>query len=167
MTRPDIFIARTVSQRACIDHALALTAQMTGPVFELGLGNGRTFDHVRARIGNGPATRAIHVFERAVASNPASTPDAEQLVLGDIFETLPMMLARFGPVASFVHADLAGHNLEKNDTFARAVSPLVEAVMVQGGIMVSSDAMYFETLTALPLPQGAMPGRALVYQKQG
>ena len=49
MSRLDIFIDRMVSQRACIDHAAALTQTMTGPVFELGLGNGRTFD--RAVIG--------------------------------------------------------------------------------------------------------------------
>jgi hypothetical protein len=161
MTRLDLFIARMVSQRACIDHAIALSGHMTGPVYELGLGNGRTFDHIRAMLG----TRALYVFERSVASNPASTPDVDQMVLGDVCETLPMMLARLGPVASFVHADLGGHNLKKNDTFARAVSPQVEAVMAQGGIMVSSDRMYFDTMEELPLPDGALEGRAFIYQK--
>jgi len=161
MTRLDLFIARMVSQRACIDHAVALTAGMSGPVFELGLGNGRTFDHLRARVTD----RDIFVFERAVASNPASTPRDDQLVLGDVFDTLPLMLADHGPTASFAHADLGGHNLEKNDAFARAVSPLIEAVMAPKGIMVSSDRMYFETMTALPLPEGAMDGRAFIYSK--
>lgn len=165
MTRLDLFIARMVSQRACIDHAIALSAHMTGPVFELGLGNGRTFDHIRSTLGGSAGARALYVFERAVASNPASTPGADQLVLGDVFETLPMMLARLGPVASFVHADLGGHNLKKNDTFARAVSPQVEAVMARDGIMVSSDRMYFDTMTELPLPDGALEGRAFLYQK--
>ena len=87
MTRLDLFIARMVSQRACIDHSVALTRNMTGPVFELGLGNGRTFDHIRAHVQD----RDIFVFERAVASNPASTPDPDQLVLGDVFDTLPAM----------------------------------------------------------------------------
>lgn len=160
MTRLDLFIARMVSQRACIDHALALTAEMAGPVYELGLGNGRTFDHIRANVKR----RDIYVFERAVASNPASTPSDEQLVLGDVFETLPMMLAKHGPIASFAHADLGGHNLKKNDEFARAISPSIEAVLAPGGIMVSSDAMYFEKLVELPRPEGAMEGRAFTYQ---
>lgn len=160
MTRLDLFIARMVSQRACIDHALALTAHMEGPVFELGLGNGRTFDHIRANV----MERDIFVFERAVASNPSSTPREDQLVLGDVFETLPMMLAKHGPIASFAHADLGGHNLKKNDEFARAISPAIEAVMAPGGIMVSSDVMYFEKLVELPRPDGAVEGRAFTYQ---
>ncbi len=163
MTRLDLFIARMISQRACIEHAIDLTAGMEGPVFELGLGNGRTFDHIRARLPR----RDVYVFERAVASHPDSTPADDQLVLGDVFETLPMMLERLGPTVSFAHADLGGHNAQKNDTFARAISPLVEAMMAQGGIMVSSDRMYFDRLTELALPEGAMPGRAFIYQKQG
>ncbi|MEP2919115.1 MAG: class I SAM-dependent methyltransferase [Sulfitobacter sp.] len=160
MTRLDLFIARMVSQRACIDHAVALTAHMQGPVFELGLGNGRTFDHIRAKVKK----RDIYVFERAVASNPASTPTEDQLVLGDVFETLPMMLAKHGPIVSFAHADLGGHNLEKNDEFARAISPAIETVMAPGGIMVASDAMYFDRLVELPLPEGAVEGRTFIYQ---
>ena len=46
MSRLDIFINRMVSQRACLNHAAALTAQMDGPIFELGLGNGRTYHHM-------------------------------------------------------------------------------------------------------------------------
>ncbi len=161
MTRLDLFIGRMVSQRACIDRAVALTAGMEGPVFELGLGNGRTFDHIRAKVPE----RDIYVFERAVASHPKSTPTDDQLVLGDVFETLPMMLERLGPTVSFAHADLGGHNPQKNDEFARAVSPLVESVMAPGGVMVASDRMYFDTLTELALPEGAMPDRAFIYQK--
>ena len=52
MTRLDLFIDRMVSQRACLDHAIAETALIDGPVFELGLGNGRTYHHLRARIGD-------------------------------------------------------------------------------------------------------------------
>ena len=51
---------------------------MTGPVFELGLGNGRTFHHIRETMPD----RDIFVFERAVASNPDSTPEDHQLILG-------------------------------------------------------------------------------------
>lgn len=161
MTRLDLFIARMVSQRACIDHAIELTADMSGPVFELGLGNGRTFDHIRDRISG----RDILVFERTVASHPESTPTDEQLVLGDVFETLPRMLERLGPTVSFAHADLGGHNPKKNAGFARAVSPLIEAVMAPGGVMVASDRMYFDTLIELPRPEGAMPDRAFIYRK--
>jgi len=161
MSRLDLFIDRMVSQRACLDAAIAQTAAMPGPVFELGLGNGRTYHHLRERITG----RDIFVFERAIASHPDSTPPEDRVILGDVNETLVQTLARFGPVASLVHADLGGHNREKNDIFARKISPLVEPLLAPGGLMVASDRMYFETLKELPLPEGAVEGRCFIYQR--
>lgn len=161
MSRLDVFIDRMVSQRACIDFAIADTDGLSGPVFELGLGNGRTYHHLREKA----VGRQIMVFERAVASHPDSTPPESDLILGDVRETLPATLERLGPVASLIHADLGGHNLEKNDAFARLISPLVEPLLAQGGLMVSSDRMYFDALAEVPLPPGAVPGRCFVYRK--
>lgn len=161
MSRLDVFIDRMVSQRACLDFAIAQTAPLPGPVFELGLGNGRTFHHLRERVTG----RKIFVFERAIASHPDSTPDEAHTLLGEVTETLPLALARFGPTASLIHADLGGHNLKKNDAFARTVSPLIEPLLALGGLMVSSDRMYFEALEELPLPRGAVPGRCFVYRR--
>lgn len=163
MSRLDVFINRMVSQRACLDFGIAATKDMPGPVFELGLGNGRTFDHVRANVSG----RHIYVFERKVESNPASTPTPEQTILGDVMETLPQALERFGPTVSLAHADLGGHNLDKNDIFARKVSPLIEPLMAVGGLMISSDRMYFDTLVEQPLPEGAIEGRCFIYKREG
>ncbi|TMM51260.1 class I SAM-dependent methyltransferase [Sulfitobacter sabulilitoris] len=161
MSRLDHFIARMVSQRACLDHAAALIADVPGPVFELGLGNGRTYDHMREIMPE----RDIYVFERAVASHPSSTPPDDRLLLGDVFDTLPAALGRFGPTAALVHADLGGHDPKKNDAFARAISPLVEPLLAPGGIMVASDRMYFDSLTELALPDGAIPDRCFIYRR--
>ncbi len=161
MSRLDLFIDRMVSQRACLDAAITQTTGMQGPVFELGLGNGRTFHHMRERITD----RDIFVFERAIASHPDSTPCDDRVILGDVNETLVSALARFGATASLVHADLGGHNREKNDIFARKISPLVEPLLAPGGLMVASDRMYFEGLTEVPLPPNAVEGRCFIYQK--
>ncbi|EEX08293.1 conserved hypothetical protein [Ruegeria lacuscaerulensis ITI-1157] len=160
-SRLDLFIDRMVSQRACLDAAIAQTSGMAGPVFELGLGNGRTYHHMILRIQDRP----VYVFERAVASHPDSTPPEDRLILGDVRETLPAALDRFGATASLIHADLGGHNREKNDAFARLVSPLIEPLLAEGGLMVSSDRMYFETLAEQPLPEGAVPGRCFIYRR--
>jgi hypothetical protein len=150
-----------VSQRACLNHAATLTADMQGPVFELGLGNGRTYHHMIEIMPD----RDIYVFERAVASHPDSTPPEDKVMLGDVYDTLPAALARFGPTASLIHADLGGHNLKKNDAFARAVSPVVEPLLAPGGLMVASDRMYFENLKEIELPPEAVPGRCFIYQR--
>lgn len=117
MSRLDVFINRMVSQRACLDHAAALTAHLDGPVFELGLGNGRTYHHMRETMTG----REIYVFERAVAAHPDSTPPDDMLILGDVRDTLPAALARFGPTAALIHADL-GATTSKRTTPSRGWS---------------------------------------------
>ncbi|MEM7317713.1 MAG: class I SAM-dependent methyltransferase [Pseudomonadota bacterium] len=161
-SRLDLFIDRMVSQRACLEFAIEDTTLMAGPIFELGLGNGRTYHHMRQRMPE----REIFVFERAVASHPDSTPPDDRIILGDVRETLPAALLRYGPVASLIHADLGGHNREKNDKFARFVSPLIEPLLAPGGLMVSSDRMYFDRMQDVPLPEHAVTGRCFIYRKQ-
>ena len=109
--------------------------------------------------------RDIYVFERAVASHPDSTPPDDMVLLGDVYDTLPAALTRFGATAALIHADLGGHDRKKNDIFARNISPSVEPLLAVGGLMVASDRMYFETLTELPLPDGAVEGRCFIYRR--
>lgn len=160
-SRLDLFVDRMVSQRACIDHAAREIANLPGPVFELGLGNGRTYHHMRHIM----AERDIFVFERAIASHPDSTPPQDMVLLGDVFDTLPAAHARFGATAALIHADLGGHDATKNDIFAQKISPFVEPLLAVGGLMVASDRMYFENLVEQPLPAGAVPGRCFIYRR--
>lgn len=140
---------------------MAETEHMAGPVFELGLGNGRTFHHMKSKMPG----RDIYVFERAIASHPESTPAEDMAILGDVRDTLPATLEKMGPVARLIHADLGGHSLEKNDIFAREISPVVEPLLAIGGLMVSSDRMYFASLVEIGLPEGAVPGRCFIYRR--
>lgn len=161
MSRLDLFIDRMVSQRACLDFAIEASRHMSGPVFELGLGNGRTYDHLRKIVSD----RDVFVFERQIASNPASTPPQDRILLGDVRDTLPAALARFGATGSVIHADLGGHDLEKNSSFARQISPLIAPLLARGGMMVSSDEMFFDALIELPIPPDAIKGRCFIYRK--
>ena len=47
MSRLDSFIRRLEAQRACLDLAARLIEGLEGEILELGLGNGRTYDHLR------------------------------------------------------------------------------------------------------------------------
>jgi len=161
MSRLDLFIDRMVSQRACLGYAAAATAHMPGPVYELGLGNGRTYHHLREIMPG----RDIYVFDREIAAHPDSLPPQDRVFLGDVSETLPAALARFGPVARLIHADLGGHDRTRNDAFARKISPLIEPLLAPGGLMVSSDRMYFTGLTEVPPPPGGVEGRCFVYRR--
>ena len=80
MSRLDSFIRRMTAQRDVLNHICERVKELDGPVLELGLGNGRTFDHLRAHFPG----RKIIAFDRAVGSHKTSTPEPENLVVGEI-----------------------------------------------------------------------------------
>ena len=81
MSRLDSFIRRMLAQRACLNWAAEAVADIAGPVLELGLGNGRTYDHLRELMPE----REIYVFERAIGSfdraHDMSLPPEKFLIL--------------------------------------------------------------------------------------
>ena len=161
MSRLDSMLRRLSAQRDGLNWAAEQIAALQGDVLDMGLGNGRTYHHMREIMPE----RDIYVFERAIASHPDSTPPENGVLLGDVFDTLPQALARFGPTAQLIHADLGGHNAQRNDDFARAISPVIEPLLAEGGLMVSSDRMYFDALREMDLPEGAVPGRCFIYTR--
>ena len=84
-SRLDSAIARLMTLRICLDWAAAETLGRPGPVMEFGLGNGRSYDHLRKRLPG----RDIHVFDRHVAAHPDCVPPADRLWLGDFRATAP------------------------------------------------------------------------------
>jgi hypothetical protein len=92
MSRLDSFIRRMHAQCACLDYAARLITSLPGNVLEFGLGNGRTFDHLRERL----PTRDIYVFDQMLAAHAASVPDVDKLFLGDVVDTMPRAAALLG-----------------------------------------------------------------------
>src|SRR4029079_5541966 len=94
MSRLDSFIRRLEAQRACLDYATAQIAGLSGGVLSFGLGNGRTYDHLRSRCPG----RDIYVFERHVAAHPDCIPPADRLYVGGFLDPLaPAAAALPGP----------------------------------------------------------------------
>ena len=136
MTRLDSAIRRLTAQRDLLDWAARGIAGLPGYVLELGLGNGRTYDHLRARLPE----RTIYVFERSPAAHPACMPPPDRLVVGDIFETLPRFAARVGPGSvALVHSDLGTGDDAGNRVFCRQLSPLVAPLLAPGGLLLADQ----------------------------
>ncbi len=162
MSRLDSFIRRLEAQRACLDAAAELIAGRAGPVFELGLGNGRTYDHLRARLPG----RDIYVFERQVLAHPSCMPDAAHLFLGDVHQTLPAALARFEGRVVLVHADIGTGDAQANASIADFISGLLGRLLCPGGLIVSDQPMAFAEAEALALPAGVKPGRYFMSRRR-
>ena len=162
MSRLDSFIRRLQAQRACIDAAAETIAELDGPVFELGLGNGRTYDHLRERLG----TREIFVFERQLAAHPDCIPDPEYLFLGDIHETLPAALARFAGQVALIHSDIGTGNAAANAAIAAFLSDYVTKFLRPDGLVMADQPMTLSDAEPQPLPEGVKPGRYFIYRKR-
>ena len=152
MTRLDIFIRRMQAQRACIDAVSAILQPGTDPVLELGLGNGRTYDHLRDRFPG----RAIFVFDREVAAHPDCIPPPQFLRLGDFRTTLPGYLSEVGgqPKACFVHADIGSADKQKSVRLAEELAPTILQLLAPGGYLACDQPIAMVGLEALRLPGG-------------
>ena len=160
MSRLDSFLRRLTAQRDCLDRAAGLVAGLPGPVLEVGLGNGRTYDHLRAILPG----REIFVFDRHVDAHPDCIPDADHLLLGDFFSVLPRAGARIGALAALAHCDTGSGDSEASRQQAARLASLIDALMAPGGIVVSDQPMGMPRWQLLPLPDGVAPGRYYMWQ---
>jgi hypothetical protein len=161
MSRLDSFIRRLEAQRACLNRAAALIRGIDGIVLELGLGNGRTYDHLRGLFPE----REIHVCERLVAAHPDCVPPAEFLILGDMRDTLPGLRGRFGARVALAHFDAGSGDAAANLALAAELTPSIEPLLCRGGVLVSDPPIAAATLEPLPLPDGIAVGRYHLYRR--
>ena len=167
MSRLDSAIRRLEAQRACLDRAAALIEDVPGPVLELGLGNGRTYDHLRERLPG----REIFAFDRQVAAHPDCVPDATHLILGDFRETLPAARPRLAP-AALIHADFGSGDRAATRDLATVVAGAVDVLIAAGGIVASDQPLHREPgwagrFTRLDLPDGIAENRYFLYRRHG
>ena len=160
MSRLDSFIRRMMAQRACLDRAADLIKDVPGPLLELGLGNGRTYDHMRELLPR----REIYVFERDVAAHADCIPPAEYLILGDVRETLPMMWDRLQNSAALAHIDMGTGDVNANHRLASELAPLLAPLMRAGAVVASEPSIDLPGWLALPLPIGVREDRYHLYR---
>ncbi len=155
MSRLDSFIRRLEAQRACLDLAARLVRDLAGEVLEMGLGNGRTYDHLRQLLPE----RRIYVCERRLSAHPACIPPAELLILGDMHETLPALAARLQGRVALAHYDAGSGDEVANRAQAAQLGPLFAPLLRPGGVLVSEPAFALARFAPIALPEGVMPGR--------
>jgi hypothetical protein len=160
MSRLDSFIRRLEAQRACLGRAAELIRDIDGIVLELGLGNGRTYDHLRELF----LDRDIFACERQVAAHPDCVPPPERLILGDMRQTLPMLRSRFGGRVALAHFDVGTGDGAANLALAAELAPLIVPLLCPGAVLVSDPSIEAPELSVLQLPDGISPGRYHLYR---
>jgi hypothetical protein len=155
MSRLDSAIRRLQAQRACLNLAAGLVRELDGCVLELGLGNGRTYDHMREILPD----REIFVFELAVAAHPDCIPDTRHLILGDVRETLGQAAAWLSGRAVLVHCDIGTGEQDYNARLAARLATLLPPLLATGAIIASDQVIPFAEAEVLALPADVSPGR--------
>jgi len=163
LSRLDSFIRRLEAQRQCLADGVARSRDVPGVAMELGLGNGRTYDHLREIC----AGREIFVFDRQVAAHPECIPTPEYLFLGDFSTTLPQALQQLGrSAAALIHVDLGSGDSMASTALAISIAPMVAELMAPGAVLVSDQEMPAATLRPIDPPPSVRPGRYFMAVRQ-
>lgn len=133
---------------------------LAGPVMELGLGNGRTYDHLRELFSD----RDIYVFDREVAAHPDCIPDDKHMILGEFRDTLPTARERMGGRAALVHGDFGTAYPERDAELAVWLGRTLRPLVLPGAIVIADRAMTAAGWAVEPLPDDVEPDTYFMYR---
>lgn len=150
---------RMQAQRDVLNHiADNGWVPIDGLILELGLGNGRTYDHLREKF----TTQRILVFDRSADTHPASMPSEEDIVLGEISETIKRFV---GTGAALAHIDIGTIYADTDAATLTWLPHSIVAVLAQGGLVASGLPLKHHMLQPLPLPWGVNDGHCYLYRR--
>ncbi|WP_209598250.1 class I SAM-dependent methyltransferase [Ruegeria sp. HKCCSP351] len=156
MSRLDSMLRRLTAQRDGLNWAAEQISDQTGDVLDMGLGNGRTYDHLREILPN----RRIWVMDRVLQCHPDSTPPAEDFLQGEAEPMLRKLMAE-GHRIALAHYDF-GRGIKHEDVAEAArLSPLIAQVMQHGGLLISGQPLV--GFNQIKGPETIAPDRYLFY----
>lgn len=144
----DRMIDRMTVQRDSLDWARTEVDRRAGLVLEIGLGKGRTYDHLRSLF----PPRDILVFDMWVRVPEDLVPDANRLFTGDFQETLAAAAGRLGRCARLAHADFGSTDRRHDARQAGWLAARIDALMLPGGVVLSDRPMEHPGWQPLRLP---------------
>jgi hypothetical protein len=159
VSRLDSFIRRLTAQRDILDAIADEVRHIDGPVLELGLGNGRTFDHLRERL---PGRRII-AFDRTANAHALSMPPEGDLLLGEIRDTAQRFV---GIGAALAHADIGTAYADVDAATLTWLPQLMAGVLKTGGLAASGLPLDHPELEPLSLPQTVRQDRYFLYRRR-
>ncbi len=160
LNRLDRMILRLTAQRNCLDFAAQQISGLPGPVLEIGLGKGRTYDYLRQRLPE----RRIFAFDTDIHCPPDCVPDDGYLVLGDVRDTVPNALARIGEPAALAHVDISTHDFAASAPLVAWLALELTTLVRDGGVIIWDRVMANPTWAEVALPPDVSVGFHYVYR---
>ena len=157
MSRLESMRRRLTAQIDGINWAAEQIVGLQGDVLELGLGNGRTYDHLRENLPD----RRIWVIDRVLKPHPSCIPPAEDFLQGEAEDMLTELASR-GAKMALAHYDFGYGDKARDVEEGGRLSPLIAPLMQTGGLVVSQQPLVgFEQVRG---PDTIDPERYLFYR---
>ncbi|MDX1710492.1 MAG: class I SAM-dependent methyltransferase [Rhodovibrionaceae bacterium] len=150
-------IRRLETQRIALEWAAAEISGLPGPVIELGLGKGRTYDHLRLLMPE----REILVFDKLLHAPKDCIPPEADFFLGDFLETAGQARERIGEGAVLAHADIGSDDREKDARRVAAMAPVLDRLLRPGALVLSDREMHVARWQRVDVPN--MPSNWVYY----
>ncbi|MFK7751132.1 MAG: class I SAM-dependent methyltransferase [Sedimentitalea sp.] len=157
MSRLESMLRRLAAQRDGLNWAAAQIADHPGDVLDLGLGNGRTYDHLRETLPD----RRIWVIDRVLQCHPSCEPPAADFLEGEA-EAMLHKLAKIDAKIVLAHYDFGSGIKDQDVAEAARLSPALGAVLAPGALIVSGQPLV--GFAALSGPDTIAPDRYLFYR---
>lgn len=146
-------VGRLLAQRAHLEAAVPLVERVSGPVFEIGLGKGRTYSHLRSLFPDRP----IYCFDRELHAPPGDQPPTDHLFLGEFRDTIAAAAARIGTAIAFAHCDIGTRRPERDLALARYLAATLPQLMAPSGVIAGDRPLESSSLVRLTSPSHELP----------
>ena len=157
MSRLESFRRRLTAQIDGLNWAARQIDGLPGDVLELGLGNGRTYDHLRQELPN----RRIWVVDRLLQCHPSCVPPEDAFLKGEAEDMMALLEGRDARIA-LAHYDFGFGDKAKDVAEGAKLSPYIAPLMVPGGLVVSQQPLV--GFTQISGPDTIDPERYLFYR---
>ncbi|MGL4728373.1 MAG: class I SAM-dependent methyltransferase, partial [Bosea sp. (in: a-proteobacteria)] len=138
LSRLEITLFRLQAQHACLGWLFSQIKDMPGIVLELGLGHGRTFDHLRRHLPE----RDIYVFDLENAAYEDCQPDPRFLMLGQIEQTLPQLYKDHAGKVVLANSDIGSFSAEHSRANAAMMERTLPPLIMPGGFVMSDCLLH-------------------------
>ena len=136
MSRLNSMMRRLAAQADGLEWANTMVDSLKGDFLDMGLGNGRTYDHIREIA----ADRRIWVIDRALNCHPSCVPPEEDFLQGEA-EAMLNKMAADGTKIAMAHYDFGFGDKAKDVAEAARLSELIKKIMLPGGVLVSGQPL--------------------------
>jgi hypothetical protein len=157
MSRLESMRRRLTAQIDGLNWAADYIRDTPGDVLELGLGNGRTYDHLRELLPH----RRIWVVDRVMQAHPSCIPPDNCFLQGEADDMLARLAQQDARMA-LAHYDFGFGVKDKDVAEGARLSPMIRAVMHPGGLVVSQQPLV--GFSKIAGPDTIDPERYLFYR---